>query len=262
MRAMWVLAPLVMSLVAITTASGETTGAGLDRPELANSATALTSGPAHKVVHVRVQRTPAKLRPVSARAHRPVMQSQAPRHRPTVKAARSKPANFRSVSAASHPTFKTSKRKLAVVKRRSVAARVGSVRAASGRVLSHAHPGEHRMVIQVTQNDPALMNLALNNAQNLTKHYAGQGQRLRIEFVAYGPGLHMLRADSSPVKERILGLAKQTPEISFSACGNTMSAQGKQENKEIMLLPEAGVVPTGIARIVELQEEGWTYVRP
>jgi uncharacterized protein len=262
MRALLVLAPLFMSLLVITTASGETGGGGSDRPELADSVTAPPSEPARKVVQVRVRRTPAKLRPVAARAHRPIIQSQASRHRPTVKAARSKPATVRSVSAASHPTFKASKRKLAVVKRRSVAARIGSVRAMSGRVLSHAHRGEHRMVIQVTQNDPALMNLALNNAQNLTKHYAEQEQRLRIEFVAYGPGLHMLRADSSPVKERILSLAKRAPEISFSACGNTMSAQGKQENKEIKLLPESRVVPTGIARIVELQEEGWTYVRP
>jgi uncharacterized protein len=129
----------------------------------------------------------------------------------------------------------------------------------SGQVSS---PGEHRLVIQVTENDPALMNMALNNAQNLSKHYAEQEQRLRIEFVAYGPGLHMLRDDSSPVKDRILRLAKQKPDISFSACGNTMSAQGKQEKKEITLIPEARVVPTGIARIVELQEEGWSYVRP
>jgi uncharacterized protein len=64
------------------------------------------------------------------------------------------------------------------------------------------------------------------------------------------------------VKDRILRLAKQKPDITFSACGNTMSAQGKQENKEITLIPEARVVPTGIARIVELQEEGWSYIRP
>jgi intracellular sulfur oxidation DsrE/DsrF family protein len=121
---------------------------------------------------------------------------------------------------------------------------------------------EHRLVIQVTQNDPALMNMALNNAQNVVKHYGDKGEKVQVEFVAYGPGLHMVRSDTSPVKERLSVFALQNPTVMFSGCGNTMSAQGKQENKEISLVPEARVVPTGIARILELQEQGWSYVRP
>src|SRR5687767_7087861 len=64
-----------------------------------------------------------------------------------------------------------------------------------------AAPKDHRVVIQVTQNEPALMNIALNNAQNLINHYQGKGEHVDIEFVAYGPGLHMLRSDTSPVKD-------------------------------------------------------------
>jgi intracellular sulfur oxidation DsrE/DsrF family protein len=121
---------------------------------------------------------------------------------------------------------------------------------------------EHRVIIQVTQNDQVLMNTALNNAQNLTKHYAGKGERVQIEFVAYGPGLHMLRSDTSPVRERLAAVARTSPQITFSGCGNTMAAQSSQEAKQISLVSEARVVPTGIARILELQEQGWTYVRP
>jgi intracellular sulfur oxidation DsrE/DsrF family protein len=50
--------------------------------------------------------------------------------------------------------------------------------------------------------------------------------------------------------------------MTFSACGNTLNAQTKQEGKEITLVPEARIVPAGIARIMELQEQHWTYVRP
>jgi hypothetical protein len=53
---------------------------------------------------------------------------------------------------------------------------------------ARAHMREHRIVIQVTQNDPALMNVALNNAQNLLKHYEAADEKVQIEFVAYGPG--------------------------------------------------------------------------
>jgi uncharacterized protein len=128
--------------------------------------------------------------------------------------------------------------------------------------LSQAPAKEHRVIIQVTQNDPGLMNMALNNAQNLTRHYEGKGERVKIEFVAFGPGLHMLRSDTSPVKDRLSTFALQHPKAVFSACGNTLNNQSKQESKEITLVSEARIVQTGIGRVMELQEEGWAYVRP
>jgi uncharacterized protein len=118
----------------------------------------------------------------------------------------------------------------------------------------------HHVVIQVTQNDPAIMNMALNNAENLTRYYRDKGEDIEIELVAYGPGLNMLRSDTSPVKARLEVLAMDN--MTFSACGNTLNAQAKQEKKEITLVPEARIVPAGIARIIELQEQHWTYVRP
>ena len=60
----------------------------------------------------------------------------------------------------------------------------------------------HRVAIHVDQNDPAVMNLALNNAVNVVQHYSPAGEEVEVEIVAYGPGLHMLRDDTSPVKAR------------------------------------------------------------
>ena len=120
----------------------------------------------------------------------------------------------------------------------------------------------HRLAIHVDQKDPAVMNLALNNARNVYEHYNELGEEVAIEIVAYNQGLHMLRDDTSPVKDRLSAISGRMKNVTFSGCGNTLSAQSKQENKEITLLPEALLVPTGIARIVELEEQGWTYVRP
>ena len=36
----------------------------------------------------------------------------------------------------------------------------------------------------------------------------------------------------------------------------------KAESKEIQLISEAKVVKSGVVRVMELQEQGWTYVRP
>jgi intracellular sulfur oxidation DsrE/DsrF family protein len=120
----------------------------------------------------------------------------------------------------------------------------------------------HHVVIQVTQNDPAIMNMALNNGENLAKFYKEKGEPIQIEFVAYGAGLSMVRNDTSPVKERLAAMTGAMKNVTFAGCGNTMATQSKQENKEITLVPEARIVPAGIARIVELEEQGWTYVRP
>ena len=46
----------------------------------------------------------------------------------------------------------------------------------------------HRLLIQVNQNDPAVMNLALNNATNVLEYYRGRGERADVEIVAFGPG--------------------------------------------------------------------------
>ena len=127
---------------------------------------------------------------------------------------------------------------------------------------SAAENRQHDLILQVNTNDPAAMNLALNNAMNVTQYYKALGQNVKIEIVTFGPGLHMLRDDTSPVKARIEAMALSTPEVSFKACGNTQENMHKAENKDIPILPQAQVVKSGVVRVMELQERGWTYVKP
>lgn len=125
-----------------------------------------------------------------------------------------------------------------------------------------AESGGHRVVIQVSTNDAATMNLALSNAKNAVDYYAEKGAKAEVEIVAYGPGLHMLREDSSPVIGRIAALKESMPTVRFSACNNTKKGMEKAEGKPIKLIPEAVVVPAGVVRLMERQEEGWSYIRP
>jgi intracellular sulfur oxidation DsrE/DsrF family protein len=125
-----------------------------------------------------------------------------------------------------------------------------------------SNPKTHRLVLQVNSNDPATMNLALNNASNVEQTYRELGEKVEIEIVAFGPGLHMLRDDTSPVKERLKAMASKSAAISFKACDNTRENMGKAEAKAIPLVAEATSVKSGVVRLMELQEQGWTYVRP
>lgn len=123
---------------------------------------------------------------------------------------------------------------------------------------------EHRVSIQVDQNDPAVMNLALNNATNIMEQYKSKGETVQVEIVTYGPGLNMLRADTSPVQDRIKQItdASFPSSIKFSACGNTKEGMEKREGKPITIVSQAEVVPSGAVRLIELQEQGWSYLRP
>jgi len=55
----------------------------------------------------------------------------------------------------------------------------------------------NRVVIQVSDNDPAKWNLALNNARNLQADLGASN--VDVEIVAYGPGIGMLKSDSVAV---------------------------------------------------------------
>ncbi len=128
-------------------------------------------------------------------------------------------------------------------------------------VVSFAAGAVHHVAFHIDENDPALMNLVLNNAQNVSQYYASIGDEVEIEIVAYGPGLNMYLPES-PVKDRISQLALAMPNMTLSACGNTMAKMAEKAGHDITLLPEARVVPAGVVRLMELQEAGWSYIRP
>jgi intracellular sulfur oxidation DsrE/DsrF family protein len=124
-------------------------------------------------------------------------------------------------------------------------------------------PKQHRVAMHVDQNDLDVMNLALNNAKNVIDHYQKRGEDIVVEIVAYSGGLHMLRSDTSQVKDRIKEMVGQySARIKFAACNNTMQGMEKREGHAIQIIPEAVVVPAGVVELVELQEQGWSYIRP
>ncbi|HET7261036.1 MAG TPA: DsrE family protein [Casimicrobiaceae bacterium] len=125
-------------------------------------------------------------------------------------------------------------------------------------VTIHAAPAAaakdgNRVVVQVSDNDPAKWNLALNNAHNLQE---ALGKNLEIEIVAYGPGIAMLQAESI-VGNRIDDAVHAG--VTVSACQNTM--RGHKLTKADML-NGINYVPAGVVEIMKRQQEGWAYLRP
>lgn len=116
---------------------------------------------------------------------------------------------------------------------------------------------QHKIAVQISSGNPDVQNMALNNTVNLITDLGMDN--VQIEVVAYGPGLSIM-TDKSVAAERVRSLEKQG--VKFSACHNTMEAVERKTGKMPVLLDGVGIVPSGASRIVELQEKGYTYLRP
>ena len=117
---------------------------------------------------------------------------------------------------------------------------------------------EKKIVLQVS--DKAAHTKVLNVAGNILKHY-GKDQ-VKVEIVAFGPGLGVLIVNKKNKNlKHVASLAGDG--VTFSACGNTMRKITKKHNgKAPKLAASAKVVPAGVIRILELQEQGYVVIRP
>ena len=113
---------------------------------------------------------------------------------------------------------------------------------------------KQRVVIQVSDNDPAKWSLALNNAKNVQQDLGKD--KVQIEIVAYGPGLAMLKSESKVAG----GLAQALDDnVGLIACENTMT---NTKTTKSDMYGGIGYVQAGVIHIMKRQKEGWAYIRP
>jgi intracellular sulfur oxidation DsrE/DsrF family protein len=120
----------------------------------------------------------------------------------------------------------------------------------------------HKLALQISDNSVEKMNVVLNVAANTARYYSDKGEEVEIEIVAFNAGLHMLRADTSAVKDRIASFQKSMTNVAFKACKNTMDGMAKAEGKPVTLIADVDQVPSGVTHLIALSENGWTIVRP
>lgn len=111
-----------------------------------------------------------------------------------------------------------------------------------------------RIVLQVSDNDPAKWNLALNNARNAQNDLGKD--KVDLEIVAYGPGINMLKMDATIANRVSQAIGTG---ISIVACENTMTAQ---KIVKADMNPSVSYVPAGVIQLMKRQQQGWAYIRP
>ena len=120
--------------------------------------------------------------------------------------------------------------------------------------LAQSATPHSKVVIQVSDAEPAKWNLALNNARNIQTDLGAAN--VDIEIVAYGPGIGMLKLDS-PVANRVD--EANAAGVKIMACENTMRGQ---KLTRADMLGSVGYVSAGVVEIMQRQQQGWSYLRP
>ncbi len=147
--------------------------------------------------------------------------------------------------------------------RKALAAGVVATALVLAPALSHAQSAakpavqkseRYKLVLQVSDADPAKWNLALNNARNVQEDLGKEN--VDVEIVAYGPGLSMFKADSK-IADRLAQALDNN--IGLMACENTMRNTKVQQSD---MFRGVSYVDAGVVHIMKRQREGWAYVRP
>jgi uncharacterized protein len=116
---------------------------------------------------------------------------------------------------------------------------------------------EHRIVLQLSDNDAAKQGLVISVAYNLIKFY--DPDKVAIEVVAFGPGIDLLRTGNAN-RKRVESLIAQG--VRFDVCLNTVDTIERETGKRPDIIPAATPVQVGVGQILSLTENGYTLVRP
>lgn len=149
---------------------------------------------------------------------------------------------------------------LLVICATTLAGSVSAQSAGPARTTTTPQSNEHRVVILIDSDDEKVMGHAISYSFNLARSYAQKNEKVKIEIVANGSGIKLLRADISPLQQPLVLLRQAIPDIVLTMCDSSRQIAEQKEGRAIALVPGARLVPFGIGRIVELQEAGWSYI--
>lgn len=116
---------------------------------------------------------------------------------------------------------------------------------------------EHKVVLQLSENDPKKQGLVISVANNLMKYY--DPDKVAIEIVAFGPGIELLKLDN-PARKAVESLVAQGVRVDI--CLNTVDTLERESGKRPEFIAAATPVQVGVAQILHLTENGYTLVKP
>lgn len=137
--------------------------------------------------------------------------------------------------------------------------RIDADRQLASQIESIRSDGGGRVVLHLFSDEPARMEASLRMAEQLAQARDNTGQPFRVEFIANGPGLHLLRAGGSPYAGQIAAL-RNHPNLHLIACREAMDRL-RERGVDVTLLPGVEETPSAESELAARLTQGWRYVQ-
>lgn len=122
--------------------------------------------------------------------------------------------------------------------------------------------GKQKVVYHINYNGGAENKAWVGALKNIQNHINAVGKKnLDIKVVIHSNGIYMLKEAKKPgnIQNRMASLKSQN--VHFHICANTI--KGKKISLDQMYeMFEEDVVPSGVAELAHLQQQGYTYIKP
>ena len=101
---------------------------------------------------------------------------------------------------------------------------------------------------------------AMGNIQNHINAVGAENMDIKVVLHGDGLGLLMTAKSDETLQTRIGGLKSQ--KVSFHVCNNTLTGRNISWENDLYDTWEEDIVPSGVAELSHLQQQGYTYIKP
>ena len=119
---------------------------------------------------------------------------------------------------------------------------------------------KQKVVYHINYNDETQLKAALGNVKN---HISAVGQdKIDVKVVMHGNGVDLLKiANTDPnMQQRVISLKQDG--VAFEVCNNTLVNKKISYKNDLFDVSEKDIVPSGVAEIARLQQQGYVYIKP
>ena len=120
--------------------------------------------------------------------------------------------------------------------------------------------GKQKVVYHINYNDEAQLKAALGNVKN---HISAIGQdRIDVKVVMHGNGVDLLKIANTDLnmQQKVIGLKQDG--VAFEVCNNTLVNKKISYKNDLFDVSEKDIVPSGVAEVANLQQQGYVYIKP
>lgn len=122
-----------------------------------------------------------------------------------------------------------------------------------GPVKAQERQVSHRVVFQMTSSSVEEQKGLINNVNNLLNLWKGD---VVIHVVIHGPGISLVQSEKTTLQSELYLLVEKG--VVFQVCENTLKQKGIAKEA---IIDKMEYVPSGIAEIIQKQEQGWSYIK-